>query len=221
MIKHNQDGAANGLMISLVFAVLLLIAAIGFGGWTYTQMTDYRDNSDQKVAEAEQVAIQKESELKDKQFAEISKSPLKTYSGPAAYGSLHIEFPKTWSGYVDETGSGNAYVDGFFNSGVVPSISSDKSVFALRTQVTSSSYASVLTGFSSQQKAGKLSVSAYSLPKLPKIVGVKAVGQTSDGKNVTMVVLPLRSQTLKIWTEGSTSIPDFNKYILPNFSFSP
>lgn len=222
MIKHNQDGAANGLVISLVLAVLLLIGAIGFGGWAYTQMTDYRDNSDQKVAEAEQIAIQKESELKDKQFAETLKNPLKTYSGPAAYGGLHIEYPKTWSGYVDETGGGgSAYVNGYFNPGVVPSTSSSKSVFALRTQVTSTAYASVLKEFSTQQKAGKLTVSAYALPKLPKVVGVKAVGQTSDKKNVIMVVLPLRSQTLKIWTEGSQGVADFNKYILPNFSFSP
>jgi hypothetical protein len=33
--------------------------------------------------------------------------------------------------------------------------------------------------------------------------------------------LPLRSQTVKIWTEGSQYGGDFNKYILPNFSFSP
>ena len=221
MIKHNQDGAANGLVISLIFAVLLLVGAIGFGGWAYTQMQDYKNNSDEKVAAAEEIATQKESGVKDKQFAEVSKSPLKTYAGPAAYGSLMIDYPKSWSGYVDDSGSGNALVGGYFNPGVVPSISDQKSVFALRVEVVSQQYSQFLQSLSGQQQSGKLKVSAYSLPKMPKVAGVMATGQLNDNKTVTMVVLPLRSQTVKIWTEGSQYIGDFNKYILPNFSFSP
>lgn len=221
MIKHNQNGAANGLVISLVLAVVLLVGAIGFAGWAYTQMTEYRDESDAKVQTAVDAAVEKESIRKDKENAEANKDPLKIYSGPSAYGSVHLEFPKTWSGYVDDTANGSSSVDGYFNPGVVPSVDSEKSVFALRVQVISSSYASVLQTFSSQQKTGKLSVSAYSLPKLPKVVGVKATGTLSDNTNVTMVVLPLRSGTIKIWTEGSQGVADFNKYILPNFSFSP
>ena len=221
MIKHNQDGAANGLVISLIFAVLLLVGAIGFGGWAYTQMQDYKNNSDEKVAAAEEVATQKESAVKDKQFAEVSKSPLKTYAGPAAYGSLIIQYPKSWSGYVDDTGTGNALVAGYFNLGVVPSTTDQKSVFALRTEVVNQPYSQVLQTLSSQQQAGKLKVSAYSLPKMHKVVGVMATGEIGENKTVTMVVLPLRSQTVKIWTEGTQYIGDFNKYILPNFSFSP
>lgn len=220
MIKHNQDGAANGLMISFVFCVMLLVGAIGFGGWAYTQMIDYRDNVDQKVSVAEQAAKAEQSAVKDKQFAEQSKNPLKLYKGPEAYGSLEVNYPRTWSGYVDDKNSSNP-VDGYFNPNVVPSINDQKSVFALRVQVVSQSYSQTLQSFSGQQQNGKLKVSAYALPKMPKQVGVMATGEISDGKNVTMVVLPLRSQTLKIWTEGSQSTSDFNKFILPNFSFSP
>jgi hypothetical protein len=78
-----------------------------------------------------------------------------------------------------------------------------------------------VSAFSTQQKAGKLQVSAYSLPKLPKVVGVRVVGQLQQDQSVDMVVLPLRSQTLEIWTEGSQYANDFNSYILPNFSFAP
>jgi len=221
MIKHNQNGAINSLAISLVLAVVLLVGAIGFGAWAYSQMTEYRDESDAKTQVAVDAAVEKESIRKDKAHAEADKDPLKTYSGPSAYGSVQVKFPKTWSGYVDDTSGGSSSVDGYFNPGVVPSTDSEKSVFALRVQVISSSYSSVLQTFSSQQKAGKLKVSAYSLPKLPKVVGVKVVGTLSDNTNVTMVVLPLRSGTVKIWTEGSQGLADYNKYILPNFTFSP
>lgn len=221
MYKLDQQGVMNGLLLPLVVVSALMVAAIGFGGWAYTQMTDYRDNIDQKVAAAVDEATKIESAAKDKQFAEQNKSPLKSYNGPSAYGSIRLSYPKSWGGYVDDSGRGDSLVDGYFNLGVVPSVSDQKSVFALRIQVSNSAYKDTLENYSGPQQEGKIKVSAYSLPKLPKVVGVRVVGQLEDGKNINLVVLPLRSQTIKIWTEGNQSITDFNKYILPNFSFSP
>lgn len=224
MAKHNQDGAINGLVISLIFAILLLIGAGGFGVWAYMGRQDYKNNSDAKTAVAVEAAKSQEDKIKDAQFAEAAKQPLKTYQGPEAYGSLIVNFPKTWSGYVDATGTGSSLVDGYFAPGVVPSATNQNSVFALRVQVLNQPYAQVLQQFSGQQQDGKLTISAYALPKLPKVVGVKVVGQINSSQNqasVTMIVLPLRSQTLEIWTQGNQYLADFNKNILPNFSFSP
>jgi hypothetical protein len=224
MIKHNQDGAISGLVVSLVLAVLLLIGALAFGGWAFNSRQDYKNHTDSKVNAAVTVAKQQESTAKDAQFAEEIKQPLKTYQSPEAYGSLMVNFPKTWSAYVNDTSTTNILVDGYFAPGVVPSINDQNSVFALRVQVLNQSYAQVLQAFSGQQQDGKLTVSAYALPKLPKIVGVEAVGQLTGQTGtatVTMVVLPLRSYTLEIWTEGSQYLADFNNNILPNFSFSP
>jgi hypothetical protein len=65
-------------------------------------------------------------------------------------------------------------------------------------------------------------VSAYALPKLPKIVGVEVTGPLLSNKpNETEIILPLRAGTLQIWTEGTQYLDDFNKIILPNFNFSP
>ena len=220
MIKHNQDGA-SGLLVPFILTVLLLLGAIGFGGWAFTSRNDFKNNVDEKIQSAEEATTQKESAIKDKQFAEESKNPLKTYSGPAAYGSLVINYPKTWSGYVDESGTGSNPVDAYFNPGVVPVVGNQKSVFALHVRVLSQSYAQTIKSFASQQQAGKLTVSAYALPKLPKVVGIQASGQISEGKVVTLIVLPLRSQTIEISTDGTQYVGDFNQYILPNFSFSP
>lgn len=221
MIKLNQRGAVSGTAISLAITVVLLVIAIAFGGWAYTSRQDYKNDSDKKAAAAADQAKQAESKRKDVLFAQELKNPLKTYNGPEAYGGLHLEFPKTWSGYVDDTGKGQALVDGFFAPGVVPSATDQNSVFAVRVQVLNQPYAQVLQNFDSQIKAGKLSVSAYALPKLPNTVGVMANGQLSNQKTVTMAVLPLRSQTVQIWTEGTQYADDFNKIILANFTFSP
>ena len=221
MLKHNQDGAVSGLLISLVLAVLLLLGAAGFGVWAFNSRQDYKNHVDAKIKVADGIAKQQQSAADQIQFTQEAKQPFRTYTGPEAYGSLVVQFPKTWSAYIDDSGTGNFLVDGYFAPSVVPSINTQASVFALRIQVINQSYNQTLLGFSRELQNGKLTTSAYALPKLPKIVGIKAVGQISSQTTATMIVLPLRSQTLEIWTEGNQYLDDFNNNILPNFSFSP
>lgn len=230
MIKHNQDGA-SGVLVSLILTIVLLIGAIGFGIWAFSSRQDYKNNTDSKVAAAVTVAKQQESAAKDKIFAEESKSPLKTYAGPQAYGSIVLEYPKTWSSYIIDTSSssnsGSTPVNGYFHPGSVPSVQDDASIFSLRIQVLSQSYSETLSGISSNSSSTNPPVvKPYALPKVPKTVGVEVTGTLpvsggSGQKTGTMIILPLRSQTLELWTEGTQYTNDFNKYILPNFSFSP
>src|SRR5471030_1451582 len=104
-INKNQNGALNALLIPLILAILLLIGAGAFGAWAFSSRQDYKNNTDQKVAAAVTVAEQKTTETDTAQAAEAAKQPLKPYNGPEAYGSVVIKYPKTWSAYVDETGS--------------------------------------------------------------------------------------------------------------------
>lgn len=220
---QGQGGAVSGLAVSLILTVLLLVGALGFGVWAYSSRQDYKNNSDAKAAEAVKAALAREDIKKDKQFAEDYKKPLKTYQGPEAQGSLVIKYPKTWGGYADTTGNGDAALDAYFNPDVVPSISDENSTFALHVQVLNQSYSEVVSNFKDQlQNTDKpTKISAYALPRLPKVVGVKVVGAISDTKDGTVIVLPLRSQALEIETDGSQYLHDFNDYILKNFTFSP
>ena len=221
MVKLNHNGAVSGLGASLILSLILLFTAIGFAAWAFISRQDYKTNVDTKISAAVEEAKADTSAKKEAEFAEASKKPFKIYRGPEVYGSVVTEYPKTWSGYVEDNGTGIAVVNGYFAPGVVPSIHDRNSVFALRFQLLNQTYSQVLQGFAGQQQAGKLSVKAYALPKLPNIVGVQLTGQLSDQRNVTMVVLPFRAQTLQIWTEGNEYLSDFNNNILPNFSFAP
>lgn len=223
MIKHNQDGAANPWIISLVLSVVLLIGAIGFGGWAYTERQHYKDDTDAIVAGEVKKAKAQESAAKDRQFAEEAKKPLKIYNGPEALGSLQISYPKTWSGYVDlASNKGSSLLSAYFSPDVVPSAEDKNSVFALRTEVADTTYSQFTQSLAGKVKEGKATAVAYALPKHPKIVGVKIEGEVDQpGRRVTMVALPLRGQTLKVWTDGTQFLSDFNDNILPNFSFTP
>jgi len=221
MIKRNQDGSA-GLVISFVLTVILLISTLGFAGWAYSSRQDYKDNVDTKINDAVTIAKQQESTAKDKQFAEAEKQPLRPYHGPEAYGSIVVNYPKTWSAYVADTGNSNAtLVDGYFHPSTVPSVTDQNSVFALRVQVLNQSYSQVLTSLAPQQKTGNITITPYALPQVPKVVGVRATGKLEGTKVGTVVLLPLRSETIKISTDGVQHLSDFNNIILPNFTFSP
>jgi hypothetical protein len=52
MIKHNQDGAVNGVAVSLIFTVILLLGSLGFGFWAFSSREDYKNHSDAKSAAA-------------------------------------------------------------------------------------------------------------------------------------------------------------------------
>jgi hypothetical protein len=227
MLKHNQNGAVNSLVLSLVLCVLFLFGALGFGGWAYMSRQDYKNNTDQKVSAAVEIAKQKEATAKDAEFVQAEKKPLRTYNGPSEYGSIVMSFPKTWSGYVsvNSTNTTSNQIDGYFYPNVVPSISSPASLFAVRIQVVGQPYDQVLATITNQLKSSGNSVpptyTPYALPKVPKAIGVKMVGTLPDQKQGEMVILPLRSQTIKIWTESDQFKADFENNILPNFSFVP
>jgi type II secretory pathway pseudopilin PulG len=220
MKSVSSERGSIAVIAALVIAVVLLIGVGLFAMSTYQKEQDYKNNVDQKVAVAQAAAKQQESAAKDKEFAEISKSPLKTYVGPEDYGSIILKYPKTWSGYVVNQPD-SPYLDGYFQPGVVPDTQNTNSTFALRMQVSSDSYSSVLGNYQSQVQDGTVKIVPYHLPKVPSVVGSKITGQIEDEKTGTLILLPLRANALQIWTESSAHLSDFNKYIIPNLSFSP
>jgi hypothetical protein len=218
MINRNQNGSINVLLLPLVVACVLLVSAVGFGYWAFGSRQDYKNNVDEKISVAVAAAKEAESATKDKQYSEATKLPLKTYNGPEQYGSVSLQYPKTWSAYIDTTTKGEAALDGFFNPDTVPAIDDENSIFALRVQVVDQTYSEVLSALNNQEG---ITVSPYALPKLPKIIGVKVQGQIENEKKGVMVILPVRDKTLKIYTEADAFQADFNNSILPNLTFSP
>lgn len=216
-----QSGSV-GVVVALSSVSVLLVAALVFGYWAFMGRQDYKNNVDQKVSVAVAQAKQVEDQAAATHYAEVAKNPLTSYVGPAAYGSITVKYPKTWSAYVVDNSNSDPYVDAYFAPGAVPDVQNDNSVFALRIQVTNESYTDVMADYDSAVQARTASVRAYHLPKVPNVVGSKITGQLQNDKTGTMIVLPLRANALEIWVDSSKShLADFNKYILPNLTFSP
>lgn len=218
MKKLNSQGALNALLIPLILVILLFIGAIGFGIWAFSGREDYRANTQEKIDAAVDIAQQQEASRKDAEFAEKEKLPLKEYSGPAAFGSVVIMYPKTWGAYVSEKQTGTTPVDAYFNPSFVPGTDTDAS-YALRAQVVEQSYSQVLRQYDSLVKNAKVSAQPYIPAKVQTVTGMRLDGEIVPGKQGAMVIVPMRDKTLKLWTESPNYLGDFNNIILPNYSF--
>ncbi len=219
MKQLNQRGAIDVLLIPLVLVSVLFIGAAAFAYWAFNERQDYKNNSDQKVATAVSAAESRTQAADTKKFAEEAKNPLKKYIGPAAFGSVVVEYPKTWSSYVAEEES--QPLNGYFHPDFVPSAVNQGNTFALRVELVTQSYDQVLQQYASQTQQQAVKITPYSLPKVPSIVGARVEGKIGTNKDGAAVILPLRNMTLKISTESSQFVPDFNNIILPNMVFTP
>lgn len=218
----DQRGALNVLLVPLILMIVLLLSAAGFGIWAFSSRQDYKNNSDKKAgvaAAAQRDATEAADAVK---YAEEAKKPYDTYIGPAAYGNITVNYPKTWSAYIIEAkGGGSTPVSGYFQPKVVPNVTDLENNFALRVELVTATYQSVLQQFKSKLDQGTVSMQPYTLPKVPSVVGSRVEGQITNRKQGTMVVLPLRNMTLKIWTEANDFKADLDTHILPNLSFIP
>lgn len=206
------------LLIPLILVALVLVGMTGFGIWAYMERQDFKDNVDRKIAAAVEVAKKQNSSEKDNEFAQKEKEPLKEYKGPAAFGSVVVMYPKTWSAYVTEGTTGSNPIDGYFSPNFVPGTATN-TAYALRLQVVNTAYEQEVKRFDSQIRSGKVVATPYIPAKVPTVTGMRFDGEIGNNKVGSMVVLPMRDKTLKLWTESPNYVPDFNNFILPNYSF--
>ena len=226
MIRRTESGSA----VTMVIIVVLALAAVGaavFGFTTYQSKQDYKNNSDKKSAAAVTAAEATQKTQLQAQFAEQLKSPYKTFTGSSTYGSITFKYPNTWSSYVDQTNASEP-INGYFNPGNVPGVSSN-SAFALRLELVTTAYNSILEQFSSQITQGTVTASAYIPPQMKGVANAqpgtlfKGAIQQSESTPLQgeMLVIPVRDKTLQLYTLSNDYLNDFNNTVLANLTYVP
>jgi len=219
--SKSQAGYVSGTLVGLIVVSVLLAGALSFGAWAFMSRQDYKNNSDKKAAAA---AGQRQAEVEKaaaEKFAEEEKKPLTKHKAPDQYGSIEVQYPKTWSAYVRENVAGNIPVDNYFHPHAVPAVDKDENAIGLRIQVVEEAYDKVVKSYEADVRSGRVAASPYALPKVASVVGTRFDGQIGRNKQGSLIVLPLRNVTIKVWTESSNYLEDFNNIILPNLTFAP
>ena len=231
MAESKPEYGRRGSIIYIVAIVILTLALMGTALVAYSLFNsrqDYKNNSDQKASAAVNQALATQKAQLQQQFAEQSKSPYLTFTGPPVYGSITFNYPRTWNGYVDQTGTTDPLV-GFFYNGIVPPEQTGVN-FPLKLSLLGDDYTTVINSFNQNIQSGDVKASAYIPPKMAKVtnaqVGTRLDGQIdtdSQGNAVqgSMVILKVRDKTLEISTQSPNFISDFNNTILASLTFAP
>jgi hypothetical protein len=207
----------NPLLIPLSVLVLFLLGAIGASVYFYGRYQDASTNLDGQVAVAVEAANTVLTTELEADFAERAKDPNEVYKAPAELGSVAVTYPKTWSSHViEKTGSGTV-LDGYFHPGTVPNTKGDAK-FAVRLELEGKAYAKEVEAYDKGVEDGELKARAVTING---VKGVRFDGAIDRDISGSIVLLPLRDRTLKIWTENADFLPDFNKIILPQLTFTP
>lgn len=218
--QMKKQHASLGWTIATVVLSVLLLGAGGFAAWAFMERGKYKNDTDAIVAKEVALAEQRVSTAKDAEFVEAEKKPTKAYKGPSTFGSVELEYPKTWSAFITESGQGNTPIDGYLHPNFVPGTQSGTQ-FALRIEVVQRTYDDVLKQFDSKVRQGKVSVSPFRAELVPDVLGARVEGEINQGQKNLMVLFPIRDKTLKISTETETFFKDFNEIVLKTLKFVP
>jgi hypothetical protein len=221
MKTNSQAGYVSGTLISLIMSIIFLVGALSFGAWAFMSRQDYKNHSDRKALKAADERQKATEDADAVKYAEAAKSPLTTHKAPDQYGGITVQYPKTWSAYVIEEGSGTNVVEDYFHPGAVPNVNNRDNAFALRVEVVSQTYDKVLKTFDNGISTHKVVAAPYAFAKVPSVIGTRLDGEIVLKKQGSMIIVPMRNLTLKVWTESPTYLADFNNIILPNLTFSP
>jgi cytoskeletal protein RodZ len=224
-MKLRDQRGSSSLLLPFIIVLVFFLGTAGFAVWAFMSRQDYKNNVDTKISAANAVVKQQTQTTDQATYNQEAKYPLKSYVGPSAYGNVTVNYPKTWSAYVqdanNQASTGNTPINAYFQPGIVPDATNTANTFALRVQVNATSYSDTMSGFTPQVQAGQVTIAPYHLPKVPSVVGSIVTGQIEPNVNGVMIVLPLRSTTLQVWTEQPSEEADFTNIILANLTFSP
>lgn len=220
MMKHNQDGAAVTLVLLIISIALLVVVSI-VAVMETSSASNTKNTVNQQIAAAVSKAQTAQQTIDTANFQKQSESPYLSYNGPATFGSLSFNYPRNWSAYVlgVSDSSQTTLLDGYFYPGILPSVDDTTATnFAFRVNISSTDYATSLSGLTTDPTT--VNTVPYSLPNVPSVIGTKITGQLGNNKTGTMIVLPLRGQTLELFTEGGSYNSEFNQ-ILSSVKFNP
>lgn len=211
-LSLNQKGVLNPLVIPLVIAVVILFGTSVTAFLYYSKFIEQRDNNQPLIEDAVTAAEEKQKTELEAQFVEREKQPTKSYTSPSELGSVTLNYPKTWSSYVDRNGTTLNY---YGHPNYVPSSGVN---YALRMTITTKAFATELKTYDNDVKKGDLKASAVTASG---VTGTRLDGLLEKDKQGSMVLFPLRDKVLKIWTESNDFRSDFDNIIVKNLTFVP
>lgn len=145
-------------IILLIIAGLVAVTFIGLFIWMFSKWDTAQSDVDSQISAAVATAVNEKTEEMENQFIEREKQPYQIFAGPADYGELSFEYPKTWSVYEAKDAVNGGDYEAYLNPGKVYPVGVD-TINSLRVVIKDQAYDSYIKTYENYVKNGKLAVS--------------------------------------------------------------
>ncbi len=205
--RENKGGIIETLVlviVTIIAIVFIWLFIAKFIEWEQLS-TDIDGQIDAAVAMAK---AETETEM-EAVFLEREKSEYKTFAGPADYGSLTFQYPKTWSVYIARDAANGGDFQAYMNPGQVNPVGND-TINALRVLIRDVAFDSVVRSYEGSVKNGRLSLTTRN------VGGVLAnvyTGTISNNINGALAILKVRDKTVILQTDADLFIDDFYRLL--------
>lgn len=214
-IPYRKDASSLVKTILIIVLSLVSITFIGLFIWMFIQFSTAREDVDGQIADAVMIAVDENTTKLETEFAEREKYPLKTFAGPADYGALTFDYPKTWSVYVARDASNGGDFEAYFNPMEVKEVSNDE-IYSLRLAVRDRAFDDVVGEYQRALEGpeAQLTLNSVMIGKDNNINANRYAGKIPGTEhNGFIVIFKIRDKTVIMQTDSVLFEKDFNALI--------
>lgn len=215
MPEEKKDIAGLVKTIAIIALSLISVTFIGLFIWMTVEKNEAQSDVDEKISVAEAQARDEQSSKMEAEFLEREKYPFKIFSGPADYGQLSFEYPKTWSVYIAAAANTGGDFNAYFNPIQVDAVGKD-TVNALRVTIRDKSFDDVTAEYQKamDKKDSNLRIESTTIGKDNNITANKYTGTIPNTSlSGFIVTFKIRDKTAILQTDSVLFQADYDKLL--------
>lgn len=209
---EKKDNSTLIFVIVIVFLSILMVAFFGLFIWKLMDYNEISTDVNGQISVAVAEAKDEQATQDEQEFLEREKYPYRNFSGPADYGQLSFQYPKTWSLYVASDASKGGDYKAYLNPIQVNEVSNN-TIMALRVIIRDKAFDAVAAEYQKyvDAKDSKLSMTSVTFNG---ITANKYTGTIPDSElSGYIVVFKIRDKTAIVQTDSVTFEADYNKLL--------
>ena len=192
---------ANRNLIEIIILSVVSVIAVTFIGlfiWKYIEWDSVKTDVDGQIDSAVAMAVAENTTKLENEFTEREKYPYKGFLGPADYGSLSFEYPKTWNVYVARDASNGGDYEAYLNPGEVQPVSAT-TINALRVIIRDQAFENVVRTYDNLVRNGRIEVVTRNIGST---VANVYTGELLNNIHGIVAIFKLRDKTVMIQTDA-------------------
>lgn len=198
--------------IAIIALSLVSLTFIGLFIWMFVEYENAHTNVEGQIATAVVKAVDDNTTKLEKEFTEREKYPFKTFAGPADYGELTFEYPKTWSVYVAKDAHAGGDFEAYFNPVEVNEVS-DTTINSLRLAIKNTAFDEVAAEYQNalEDTERPLRLDSVTIGKGVNITANRYTGMIPNTEfNGIIVLFKIRDKTAILQTDSVLFQADFD-----------